>query len=190
MCVTRGGRVVSDILEVQLEKPFVQLLETRLARDLLQPIRTADWVVNNTARGGPASGKWAHPDIVLTSVRRYRSRAAPELELFGFELKTARGFETSAVHQALAHLRYVHYSHVVVYCPDDDFWEHRLSDVRFHAQTHGVGVIRLLAPSEEADYEISIHARRSEPLPSAVDCFLEDRLPDRLSWVDQRLGRE
>jgi hypothetical protein len=124
---------------------------------------------------------------VLTSVRRYRSRAVPELELFGFELKTARGFEVSAVHQALAHLRYVHYSHVVVHCPDDEFWEHRLSEARFHAQTHGVGVIRLLS---QADYEISIHARRGDPLPSSVDRFLEERLPNRLSWIDQRLGKE
>lgn len=181
---------MSDVLEVQLEQPFVDLLETRLARDLLRPIGAADWVVDNTARGGAASGKWAHPDVVLTSVRRYRSRAASELELFGFELKTARGFDTSAVHQALAHLRYVHYSHVVVHCTDNDFWDHRLSDVRFHAQTHGVGVIRLQSAARDTDYEISIHARRSDPLPSSVDRFLEERLPDRLSWIDQRLGKE
>ncbi len=178
---------MGEVLEVDLEKPFAHLLETRLARDLLRPASAAYWVINNTARGGTASGKWAHPDLVLTSVRRYRSRAAPELELFGFELKTARGFEASAVHQALAHLRFVHYSHVVVHCPDDEVWEHRLSEVRFHAQTHGVGVVRLLSLS---DYEISIQARRGDPLPSSVDRFLEERLPDRLGWIDQRLGKE
>lgn len=180
---------MGEVLEVQLESPFVHLLKTRLARELLSPVVTADWVVKNTARGGPASGKWAYPDIVLTSVRTYRSRAVPELELFGFELKTSNGFDTSAVHQALAHLRYVHYSHVVVHCPDDDLWENKLSDVRFHAQTHGVGVIRLLSAIEGGDYEISIHAQRANPLPSAVDSFLDDRLPDTLRWIDERLGR-
>lgn len=181
---------MSDVLEVQLEQPFIRILERRLARELLRPSNSADWLVTNTARGGPASGKWAHPDVILTSIRRYRSKAVPELELFGFELKTARGFETSAVHQALAHLRYVHYSHVVVCCPDDDLWENKLAEVRFHAQAHGVGVIRLKSPFENADYEISIQARRSDPLPSAVDGFLEERLPDALGWIDQRFGRE
>lgn len=181
---------MSDVLEVQLEKPFIHLLDTRLARELLEPASTAEWQINNTARGGHASGKWAHPDIVLTSLRRYRSRAVPELELFGFELKTSRGFETSAVHQALAHLRYVHYSHVVVHCPSDEDWEHKLASVRFHAQTHGVGVIRLRSASENGEYEISIRAQRNDPLPSAVDRFLEERLPDRLAWIDQRLGKE
>lgn len=181
---------MSDVLEVQLEKPFVQILRTRLARELLKPSTSADWLINNTARGGPSSGKWAHPDVILTSIRRYRSRPAPELELFGFELKTSRGFEVSAVHQALAHLRYVHYSHVVVHCSDDETWEHKLSEARFHAQTHGVGVIRLLSADENADYEISIHARRANPLPSSVDRFLEERLPDALGWIDQQFGKE
>lgn len=180
---------MSEVLEAQLEPPFIHLLETRLARDLLTPASSAVWQISNTARGGPASGKWAHPDIVLTSIRTYRSKAVPELELFGFELKTSRGFDTSAVHQALAHLRYVHYSHVVVHCPDEAEWAHKLSGVRFHAQTHGVGVIRLHSALSDAEYEISIHAQRSNPLDSAVDCFLEERLPDKLDWIDQRLGK-
>ncbi len=182
---------MSELAESQLEEPFSVLLRTRLARELLQSAGTPpNWQVQNTARGGPTSGQWSQPDVILACVRRYRSRAFPELELFGFELKTHRGFDISSVHQALAHTRYVHYSHVVVHCPADEIWEHRLAEVRYHAQKHGVGVIRLKAADPGADFEIALYSARFEPAARSVDWFLEDRLPDLLTWIDSQLGKE
>ena len=100
---------VQAISEFDLEGPFSLLLKTRLARELLQPSGAPpSWRVENTARGGPTSGQWSQPDVILACVRRYRSRAVPELELFGFELKTQRGFDVSSVHQALAHTQNYH----------------------------------------------------------------------------------
>lgn len=179
------------VLESQLEEPFTVLLKTRLGRDLLQPAGVPPvWRVENTARGGPTAGQWSRPDVILACVRRYRSRAVPELELYGFELKTDAGFDVSSVHQALAHTRYVNYSSVVVHCPSDETWEHRLTDVRYHAQKHGIGVIRLKSAIPETDYDIALFSERFDPSPRAVDYFLEDRLPDLLDWVQTQLGKE
>jgi hypothetical protein len=179
------------IAESDLERPFLTLLETRIARELLQPaIVPPNWRIANTARGGPSVGQWSQPDLILISVRRYVSRAVPELELFGFELKTHQGFDVSAVHQALAHTRYVHYSHVVVHCPSDETWEHRLQDARYHAQRHGIGVIRLKAHAPDADFEIALHSERFNPAPGYQDDFLTGRLPGLFDWVQQQLGKE
>jgi len=178
---------LAKISEQDLEEPFELLLRAQLGRELLQPpAMTSD--VFNTARGGPAEGQWSRPDLVLACIRRYRSRATPELELYGFELKLESGFDVSAVHQALAHTRYVHYSHVVVHCPADDVWSQRLSELRAHAQNYGVGVIRLKRATPEAGYEIALHSSRFNPAPGSVDRFLEDRLPDAVDWIDQQLG--
>lgn len=179
------------ISEAQLEGPFTVLLRTNLARELLQSTGIPPvWRVENTARGGPAAGQWSRPDIILACIRRYRSRATPELELYGFELKTHTGFDVTAVHQALAHTRYVNYSHVVVHCPSDEVWEHRLADVRYHAQKHGVGVIRLKTSLPDADYEVALFSEQFDPTPRSVDYFLEDRLPHLLDWVQEQFGKE
>jgi hypothetical protein len=114
----------------------------------------------------------------------------PELELYGFELKTETGFDISSVHQALAQTRYVHYSHVVVHCADDDVWEKRLADVRDQAQKYGIGVIRLKSIEATGPFEIVLLSARFEPTPRLVDVFLEDRAPDLLRWVATHLGRE
>lgn len=175
-----------EVCESDLEEPFAVILKTRLVEEFLPPAAEPIWLVQKTARGGPSAGQWTQPDIVLASRRKYRSRAVPELELFGFELKLARGLDISAVHQALAHTRFLHYSHVVVHCPSDEVWKHRLTDVRSHAQTHGIGLIRLRGADAQADYEIALPSKRFDPLPLLVDQFL-DRFPILLDWVDDRL---
>jgi hypothetical protein len=96
----------------------------------------------------------------------------------------------SAVHQALAHTRYVHFSNLVVHCPDEELWQHRLSDVRYHAQRHGVGLIRLKAAHSGAEYEIALRSERFDPQPHFVDRFLEDRVPNLLEWIEVQLGKE
>jgi hypothetical protein len=84
----------------------------------------------------------------------------------------------------------VHYSHVVVHCPSDEAWEHRLQEVRYHAHKHGVGVIRLKAVETDAGYEITLHSERFNPAPRFLDYFLVDRLPGLLDWVEEQLGKE
>ena len=178
---------MGDILESTLEEPMRVMLETRLARELLLSQGPVVRQVRITARGETPAGQWSQPDLVLACIRRYRSRAIAELELYGFELKVAAGFDVSAVHQALAHTRYVHFSHLVVHCPDDELWQRRFADVGYHAHRHGIGLIRLMAAHAESEYEIALRSKRFEPRSEFVDRFLEDRLPDLLDWVEEQL---
>lgn len=181
---------MGPIKETDLEEPLRKVLETDLGKVLLRQDNPNPWLVLNTARGGEPAGQWSQPDLVLACVRRYRSRAFPELELFGFELKTEQSFDISSVHQALAHTRFLHRSHVVVHCPDDESWEHKLTETRYHAQKYGIGLIRLKAATANSDYEIALESERFDPSPNFVDCFLEDRLSDLLDWVSGQFGKE
>ena len=70
------------------------LIEVGLARELTQ--NAPEWQVRNTARGGLSGGRWTKPDIVVATVNAYLSRPIPELNLYGFELKTQAGFELSS----------------------------------------------------------------------------------------------
>jgi hypothetical protein len=171
--------------ERDLEKPFERLLEVQLARELTQSAPELE--IRNTARGGLTGGRWTKPDIVVASVNRYLSLAVPLLSLYGFELKTQTGFELSSIYQAAAQTRFLHFAYVVVPHPEDQLWRSRLAQIRGHAEELGIGLIRLDDPSSAAGYEVVITGRRHHPHPQSVDHFIEERMPDLVDWVRDRL---
>jgi hypothetical protein len=173
------------ISERDLEEPFEHILETGLARELTRGAQ--DREVCNTARGGVAGGQWTKPDIVVASVRRYLSRAAPELSLHGFELKTREGFHASSLYQAFAHTRFFHYAYVVVNYPDDETWRIQVGEVRGLAEELGVGLIRMDRAHRESSVDVIVLARQQHPEPHRVDHFIEERMPDLAKWVRDRL---
>jgi hypothetical protein len=170
--------------ERDLEQPFGRLLEIGLARELTQS--ASEWQVRNTARGGLSGGRWTKPDIVVATINSYLSRPFPELNLYGFELKTQAGFELSSVYQAAAQTRFLHFAYVVVPHPKDNAWNLRLAAIRSHAEELGIGLIRLDSDAAK-DYEVVLIGRRHQPHPQSVDHFIEERMPDLVEWVRSKL---
>ena len=171
--------------ERDLEQPFERLLEVALARELTQ--NAPEWQVRNTARGGLSGGRWTKPDIVVATVNTYLSRPIPELNLYGFELKTQAGFELSSIYQAAAQTRFLHFAYVVVPHPKDETWHLRLALVRAHAEELGIGLIRL-DNDKATSSEIVLMGRRHRPHPQSVDHFIEERMPDLVEWVRAKLN--
>lgn len=174
------------VTERDLEEPLIHILERDLASRLTH--NSPDVQVRNTARGQIGTGQWRQPDVVLTSISRYLSRHAPELALYGFELKLANNCDVSSVYQALAYTRFVHYSYLVVYHPLDEGWSRLLSEVGGHASEIGVGLIRLLRNSKDSGYDVVMPARKFEPQPYNVDQFISEQMSDLVNWVRQRMS--
>ena len=130
--------------ERDMEEPVENFLHRHFVPDIIDPIpKTTEYLVHNTARHGPATGLWTRPDLTLITVTRYPFQPVPELELYGFELKCADGCTVYAVHEALAHTAFVHYSTLVVQLPDDHPFERNLDRMKEQAIEHGIGIIRL-----------------------------------------------
>jgi hypothetical protein len=172
--------------ERDLEKPFERLLAMELARELTGD--AAERQVRNTARGGLSGGRWTKPDIVLAAINIYLSKPVPELSLYGFELKTQAGFELSSIYQAAAQTRFLHFAYVVVPHPKDEKWQPRFAPIRAHAEELGIGLIRL-DDHNATSSEVVLIGRRHHPHPQSVDHFIEERMPDLVDWVREKLSQ-
>lgn len=135
-------------------------------------------VVQNTARGGTAAGRWTRPDLCAACISRYHYTPSAQLDLFSFELKMPTGCNMLAVHEALAHSATAHFPYLCVYLPDKAKERAQLPSMLEQAQRHGVGVIVIVDPCDFDTYSLPLVARRSSPSPSKIDGFIDDRFDE------------
>jgi hypothetical protein len=132
--------------------------------------------VQDTSSYGPHRGQWARPDFILVSAMRFRLMPGSQVDVHSFELKTESGCTVQAVHEALAQTRFTHFGHLVWHLPENSRAEARLAEIEKHCDQHGVGLIRMYAPSDLDAYEILLDPVRKKTLPATVEGFLEARL--------------
>lgn len=175
--------------EWKLMAPLQRYLENTFRKGLDLPDGSL-CLVQDTSHIGPPTGRWARPDFILVTAMRFRLLPGAQVDVHSFELKTESGGSVLAVHEALAQTRYTHFGHVVWHVPEGSKVEADLAEVEAHCGKHGIGLIRMRDPDDEASYEILVDPERMATRDAALDGFLDDRLmPEhRLSFVDAMTG--
>lgn len=135
-------------------------------------------VVQNTARVGSSSGRWTRPDVCMACISRYHYAPVPNFDLFSFELKMPAGCNMLAVHEALSHTAASHFAYLGLYLPAGSREEANLPSMLEQAQRHGVGVIRIGDPLDDASYSLLSTAERKSPSPAKIDGFIEERFDE------------
>jgi hypothetical protein len=163
--------------EYQLEDGLAAYLGGHFSQHPANPYRGEAKVIANTARGGPKTGKWSQPDLVLVSLRRLRIQRRIELDLFSFELKRCEDSDVDGVLEAVAHTRYAHYAFLAWHQPrNNSIRANKQRDVESMCRTHGIGLITFAEPSLGASYDILLAPERKSPHAADVEDFLANRL--------------
>lgn len=145
-----------------------------------------------TDKAGPAaSGIWTRPDLSLIHACRYKYQPTVRLDVYGFEVKRDDGGDVRAVHEAMAHRRFVHFAYVVWHYPAADFAADRFLVVAQQCKSHGLGLITLGNIKDDRTFKIHLDADRAEPDENAVDDFIETRFAAEqkerlLGWLVER----
>lgn len=173
--------------ERDLEPHVEGFLWRRFGESFLDPdLRNYSMIVQNTAHGGTAAGLWTRPDLAAAVVARYVYAPLPQLDLFGFEIKMTKSCTVYAVHEALAHTTFVHFAYLVVFLPKSTHSERdNLPRMVEQAQKHGVGLIIVSDPTDDAAYEIILAAQRHNPKLKRIDDFISQRF-DRANQLALR----
>ncbi|MGO8952754.1 MAG: hypothetical protein ACLPWS_19610 [Rhodomicrobium sp.] len=176
--------------EVDTYMHVENFLRKSFVPDVIDPVpQMVDYVVEITAATGGTAGLWTKPDLALATVTRYRFSPQPELELYGFEVKQEDGCTVYAVHEALAHAAFVHYTTVIAILADASPYQRNLARMREQAAEHGVGLIVIPGTQQNLDrYELILEPRRLAPALWRVDEFIETRFgkdakQKLLSWL-------
>jgi hypothetical protein len=179
--------------EIDTYRHVENFLRKSFVPDVIDPVpQMVDYVVEITAMAGGNTGLWTKPDLALATVTRYRFAPQPELELYGFEVKKEEGCTVYAVHEALAHAAFVHYTSVIAIVAEASPYHRNLSRMREQAAEHGVGLV--VIPDTERiseKYEVMLEPRRLAPALWRVDEFIETRFGDDtkqklLAWLGKQ----
>jgi hypothetical protein len=161
--------------------------------DVIDPVpQMVDYVVEITAMAGGSNGLWTRPDLALATVTRYCFAPQPELELYGFEVKKEESCTVYAIHEALAHAAFVHYTTVIAILAEVSPYRRNLARMREQAAEHGVGIIVIPDTQQASEkYEVMLEPRRFAPALWRIDEFIETRFGDDtkqklLSWLGKR----
>lgn len=166
------------------ERCFYPGLEVKLtASEFLRKldIESRATVFHETASGGAiGTGQFSRPDFTLATVRRFRFDPIKHLDVVTFEVKNRAGTSLLAVHEALAHSRFAHYSFVVI--PRSNLLPKSVEGMRDSCAEHGLGLITFSIQSIEpsvklGDLNLELAPVRKSPDPMRVERFLENRLP-------------
>lgn len=163
--------------ESQLMPHLDRYLNGPFQNELDIPIHGACFV-KDTSRLGPPLGRWARPDFILVTAMRFRIMPGAQLDVYSFELKAEFGATDLAVYEALAQTRFTHFGYLVWHLPQDSEAAARLPEITAQCGQHGIGLIRIHAPDDDAAFETILDPVRKSTPPSAVDGFLEQRLDD------------
>ena len=101
-----------------------------------------------------------------------------QLDVHSFELKAEYGATDLAVYEALAQTRFTHYGYLVWHLPEGSSAAARLPEITAQCSQHGVGLIRVLAPNNNDEFETILDPVRKATPAAAVDSFLERRLDE------------
>lgn len=136
------------------------------------------WLVKDTSRFGPPLGRWARPDFILATAMRFRVMPGAQLDVYSFELKAEFGATDLAVYEALAQTRFTHFGYLVWHLPHGSTAMARLQEITAQCGQHGVGLIRILDPEDDEEFETILDPIRKQTPHAAVDGFLEQRLTE------------
>lgn len=182
-------RIEPDFPESDIEDPIENFLSGEWACQNLG-LRLEDSVIFRTARGGARdTGLYSRPDFTIATIRRMKYDPLRHLDVLTFELKNRAGATLMAVHEALAHTRFAHYSFLV--CPRSHLRPHYNEELQNACARHGVGLIMFdLYGNTHSDAvtgcKIEVQPLRVSSDPFVVEQFLEARLPqDELCTLER-----
>jgi hypothetical protein len=132
--------------------------------------------VFDTSTGGAVNGIWSRPDFTVALLRRYRYATGRHLELVGYELKKAGAGKITAVHEALAHTRWVHASYLVLHAPPGDDAQDEIEALSGHCALHGIGFITFAEPDRHESFRIRRDPQSRVVDPARVDEYVAQRL--------------
>ena len=132
-----------------------------------------------TARAaqGP-QGAWTRPDLCAVAVWQRKYSAIRNVDLYGFEVKRARPCDVSAVHEALAHSRFVHFSYLVWNWSTENLTAQNFVAVEESCRGLGVGLIIAHDPARVDRYQLRVAATRKDPDADVVDHFIEEKFSE------------
>lgn len=177
--------------EVELYQPVHDFLEQRFRERLRPPYGDLRSISAVTATaGGSGTGQWSKPDLSLVSLWRRKYAMTWSLDLHGFEVKTQKGCNPAAVHEALSHAAHVHYSHLVWHHPEWNETRAECARIKERCERYGVGLITFGDPENSDSFAVRVAGDRHEPLGAAVDEFIETRFPESLrqqlnGWIEE-----
>lgn len=178
---SRIRRIEPDFKESLLEPPVEDWLRSDACAESLRVDRK-QMVFHRTATGGAqGTGLYSRPDFTMAVIRRMKYDPLRHLDVITFELKNVAGATLMAVHEALAHTRFGHYSFLV--CPRSRLSAKDTDDLRNACAEHGIGLILFTIassnpPPELKEFDVALAAIRKSPDPHVVEGFLEARLPE------------
>jgi hypothetical protein len=176
----RITRSEPDFPEFQLEDAIESFLSGEWSKQNLR-VDSDRTVFFRTARGGTRdTGLFSRPDFSLATIRRLKYDPLAHLDVITFELKNNSGATLMAVHEALAHTRFAHYSFLI--CPRSRIRLEHNEQLRNACAQHGIGLVMFdiegcKLPEAIKDFAIEVQATRCNPDPYNVEEFLEARLP-------------
>jgi hypothetical protein len=177
----RVSRTEPDFAEGELENAIEIYLDGTWLREKLR-LEPSNTVFHRTARGGTRdTGLFSRPDFTIATIRRLKYDPLRHLDVITFELKNLAGATLMAVHEALAHTRFAHYSFLV--CPRSRLIASNASELRDACARHGIGLIMFefvnaTRPPKIKNVELELYPLRKSPDPYDVEAFVDDRLPD------------
>lgn len=134
------------------------------------------WVVDTSAGGPTGTGPWSRPDFTLAAVTHHRFTLPPQLDLFAFELKPEMRCDVRSVHEAFAHLRFVHYAYLVWHLPERSSKTEQRQQIKDYCSELGVGLITFENPKAHDTFRVIVDPTRKTPSPEAIDAFLLNRM--------------
>ena len=124
----------------------------------------------------PLGGQWTRPDVSAVGVSRRKFSANAVVDVMSFEVKTfITGAELSAVHETLAHLRFVNFAYLVwnrPYCVCND---RRYEIIQANCRLYGLGLITAHKPSDIRTWTIRCQPARSSVSDDQLNAFIESR---------------
>ena len=124
----------------------------------------------------PAGGTWTQPDLAAVGISRSKFATTAEIRLFSFEVKTYAGCDLKAVHEALAHTRFVNFSYLVwnrprCICQDREHYQ----VIESNCAAYGVGLLTVHNPLNLGTYEVRLPAQRKLISADDMDEFISTR---------------
>ena len=165
----------STSAENDLYEPMAQVIRNSWAPDQgFDPVR-----VEITAYGGRRSdGKWARPDVTLATYKTFPYVGGKHFDLITFEIKPSKGFDVTAVYEALAHRRAATRAYALIHVRDEhkESYGEAIEEITEEAKCHGVGIIVAGDPEKYETWEELVVAKRKEPDPHRLNEFLSKQV--------------
>ncbi len=129
-------------------------------------------------KAGEDGGGWSRPDLALVSAWRPLYSNHWNVDLYGFEVKTSNSGNVPAVHEALAHARFVHFPYLIWHGGGSRIGTDAGKLVVDQCEAFGVGLIAVENVDLAESYKLTLRAKRAAPSPDSVDEFIETRFDE------------